>query len=145
MQVSENIFPILREFEGFSEKAYLDSAGVWTIGYGTTRINGHPVKFGDKISREAAELIMREQLQEHLDAVVKHIKVELTQNQIDAIASFVYNIGAGAFAKSTFLKKLNAEDFDGAASEFKKWNKDNGKVLAGLTKRREAEKELFLS
>lgn len=119
--------------------------GVWTIGYGTTRINGHPVKMGDRISRSAADAIMREQLQEHLDGAAKNIKVELSQNQIDAIASFVYNVGIGAFNKSTLLKKLNAEDFDGAASEFLRWNKVDGKVAKGLTRRREAEKELFLS
>jgi lysozyme len=88
---------------------------------------------------------MREQLQEHLDGVAKNIKVELSQNQIDAIASFVYNVGTGAFNKSTLLKKLNAEDFDSAANEFLRWNKVDGKVVKGLTRRREAEKELFLT
>jgi GH24 family phage-related lysozyme (muramidase) len=70
--------------------------------------------------------------------------VPLTQNRFDALISFTYNLGGSALASSTLLKKLNAKDYKGAAAEFPKWNKAGGKVVSGLTKRRDAEMELFL-
>ena len=73
------------------------------------------------------------------------VKVKLTQGQFDALVSFAYNLGARALSTSTLLQKLNAGDYTGAADEFPRWNKAGGKVLPGLTWRREAERALFLS
>lgn len=77
--------------------------------------------------------------------VNRYVSVDLNQNQFDALVSFTYNLGCTSFKNSTLLKKVNLKDFEGAANEFKKWKYSNGKVLSGLVKRREAERELFLS
>jgi lysozyme len=135
---------LIKEFEGFRALAYLCPANVWTIGYGTTRINGRPVSSGMKITTEEAEDLLEEDLKQFEDAVNQNVLVELTQNEFDALVCFVYNVGAGNFKSSTLLKKVNAQDFLGASLEFKKWNKANKKVLPGLTRRREAERKLFM-
>ena len=76
--------------------------------------------------------------------VSKLLKIQVTQNQFDALVDFAYNVGIGNLKSSTLLKKVNAKNFSGAALEFIKWNKADGKVLPGLTKRRTAEKDLFI-
>lgn len=131
-------------FEGLRLKAYDDGVGVWTIGYGTTVINGVKVKKGDTCTAEQAKSYMAQDLKKFESAVNTAVKVPLNQNQFDALVSLTYNIGNGAFKSSTLLKKLNAKDYKGAAAEFPKWNKAGGRVLAGLVKRRKAEMELFL-
>lgn len=135
---------IIKEFEGLRVLAYVCPAGVVTIGYGTTKIAGAPVKIGMKITSEEAEQLLEEDLKTFENAVNQSVTVELTQNQFDALVSFVYNVGAGNFRKSTLLKRVNAGKFAEAADEFLKWNKAGGKVLAGLTRRRNAERNLFL-
>lgn len=135
---------LIKEFEGFRATAYICPAGVVTIGYGTTQILGTPVQLGTQITTHEAERFLEEDLKKFETAVNKNVSVELTQNQFDAVVSFVYNVGIGNFIKSTLLKKLNAAKFAEAANEFLKWNKANKKVLAGLTRRRAAERELFL-
>lgn len=132
---------LVREFEGLRLEAYKCPAGVWTIGFGTTQ----GVRPGMKINSVQAEEMLRRDLTSFETAVKNLVKVQLRSNQYDAIICFVYNIGINAFAKSTFLRKLNAKDYAGAANEFTRWNKAGGKVLPGLTRRREAEKKLFLS
>ena len=135
---------IIKEFEGFRAVAYLCPADVVTIGYGTTRIRGKAVKLGMKITTEEAEVFLEEDLKSFEDVVNQNVNVELTQNQFDALVSFVYNVGAANFKKSTLLKKINVNKLIEASDEFLKWNKAGGKTLAGLTRRREAEKNLFL-
>lgn len=135
---------LIKEFEGFRAVAYLCPAGVATIGYGTTRIRGKAVKLSMKITTEEADLFLEEDLKSFEDAVNQNVTVELTQNQFDALVCFVYNVGAANFKKSTLLKKINANKLIEASEEFLKWNKAGGKTLAGLTRRREAEKKLFL-
>jgi lysozyme len=147
MNISSNCIKIVTEFEGFSEKPYLDVVRVPTIGYGTTVYsNGNKVKMTDSlISKENAIKELTYHINQLCIPYIKsNIKVELNQNQFDALCSFIYNIGAGNFIKSTLLKKINNKDFNGAADEFLKWNKASGKVFPGLTKRREAERKLFL-
>lgn len=131
-------------FEGLRLKAYDDGVGVWTIGYGTTVINGVKVKKGDTCTAEQAKSYMAQDLKKFESAVNTAVKVPLNQNQFDALVSLTYNIGNGAFKSSTLLKKLNAKDYKGAAAEFPKWNKAGGRVLNGLVKRRKIEMELFL-
>lgn len=132
---------VVREFEGLRLEAYLDTGGVWTIGYGHT---GEEVKRGLTIDLAQAETWLTEDLREAEGYVSKLVKVGLTQNQFDALVSFVYNIGGTAFGYSTLLRKLNAGDHEGAANQLLRWNKDNGKVIGGLTNRRKKERELFL-
>lgn len=132
---------IIKEHEGLRLEAYLCPAGVWTIGYGHT---GSDVWPGLVITKEWAEWLLEEDLKRFEANVSGYVKVDLTQDQFDALVSFTYNVGAEAFKNSTLLKKLNAEDYEGAANEFPRWNKSKGKVLGGLVKRRNEERKLFL-
>lgn len=133
---------VIKEAEGLRLEAYKDGGGVWTIGYGHT---GKEVKKGLQIDLTAAEAYLTLDLQTAEDAVNKSVKVNLTQNQFDALVSLAYNIGATAFKSSTLVKLLNKGKYDEAAEEFPRWNKDNGKVVDGLTNRRVKERALFLS
>lgn len=135
---------IIKMFEGFSAFAYVCPAGVMTIGFGTTRINGNPVSKSLRITVDEANVLLEQDLKSFEKSVNSLVKVALTQNQFDALVSFAYNLGAENLKKSTLLKKINVSEFFEAAEEFLKWNKAGGKVLPGLTRRRAAEKELFL-
>lgn len=142
--LNQKSIDLIKEFEGCVLTAYKDAVGVWTIGYGHTSAAGDPkVKAGLKISQEEAENILRNDLVKYEDMVKRNVKVTLNENQYGALTSFTYNLGEGNLKSSTLLKKVNAKDFSGAAKEFAKWNKAGGKVLAGLTRRREAERKLF--
>lgn len=136
---------LIREFEGLRLKAYQDSVGVWTIGYGTTRINGEPVKQGMEITKEKAEELLLEDVTAFANKIKPLITASVTTNQFNALVSLAYNIGVGAFGKSTLLKKLNSGDIFSAADQFLVWNKAGGKVLQGLVNRRKKERELFLT
>ncbi|MBD2465104.1 lysozyme [Oscillatoria sp. FACHB-1407] len=131
---------LIKQFEGLKLEAYICPAGVPTIGYGTTA----GVKMGDRITAEQAEVLLRKDVEKFERAVVNAVKVPLTENQFSALVSFTYNLGAGALQKSTLLKLLNQGNYEAAAQEFPKWNKAAGKVLTGLTRRRQAEQALFL-
>ena len=135
---------LIKSFEGFRADTYYCPANIPTIGYGTTEIDGLPVPFGVTITEEDAELLLKEDLVRFENVINSSVKVELTQNQFDSLVCFVYNIGEFNFKKSTLLKLLNVGDFKSAANEFPRWNKANKKVLSGLTRRRLAEKDLFL-
>ena len=121
--------------EGYRSKAYKDTVGIPTIGYGETA----GVKIGDKTTPERALVQLLSSTEKHADAIRQCIKVPLYQHEFDAYISLAYNIGTGAFCRSTLVKKLNAKDYAGACEEIKRWNKAGGKVLPGLVKRREAE------
>ncbi|MNF24057.1 Lysozyme RrrD [compost metagenome] len=131
----------IKTAEGLRLTAYKDGGGVWTIGYGHT---GADVREGLTIPLSEAERLLTRDLRVAENHVNGAVKVKLTQNQFDALVSFVYNVGGEAFRSSTMLKKLNAGDYLGAADQFPRWNKDNGKVVDGLTNRRREERELFL-
>ena len=144
MKVSNKGLELIKEFEGFSSTAYLCSAKKATIGYGNTFWeDGTPVKIGDQISKERAETLLKHVVDNFSVAVEVDIKIEVTQNQFDALVSLAYNIGLGAFKNSTLLRQLNRGNFVGASQEFLRWDKSNGKPLPGLTRRREREKLLF--
>lgn len=146
MQTSEKGIALLKEFEGCKLTAYQDSVGVWTIGYGWTQpVDGKPIRAGMTINQETAERLLKTGLVSYESDVSRLVKVGLTQGQFDALVSFTYNLGARSLSTSTLLRKLNAGDYAGAADEFLRWNKAGGKVLNGLTRRREAERTLFLS
>jgi lysozyme len=143
-KTSEGGKNLIKEFEGFRATAYICPAGVVTVGYGTTRIQSKSVQLGTTITTDEADMLLEEDLKTFEDAINQNVRGEISQNQFDALVAFVYNVGAGNFKKSTLLKKINAGDFNQAADEFLKWNKAGGKVLKGLTRRRTAERELFL-
>lgn len=132
---------LIKSSEGLRLQAYRDGGGVLTIGYGHTK----GVREGDVISEIKATEFLLDDVADAVDAVNHLVKVPLTQNQFDALVDFTFNLGSGALGSSTLLKKLNSTDYAGAADEILRWNKDNGKVIAGLTRRREAERKLFLS
>lgn len=132
---------IIKEFEGCAFVSYQDTGGVWTVGYGATQNVGPDTH----ITREEADAWLERDLAETWRGVEACVKVPLTEDQACALASFTYNVGTGNLRRSTLLKKLNEGDYLGAAWEFTRWNKDNGKVVAGLTRRRQSEQALFLS
>ena len=144
--LSDNGMRLLEQFEGLRLEAYLDSAGIATIGWGSIKYpNGNKVKLGDKITKAQAKQYKLHDLKEFESTVNTSVKVPLTQNQYDALVSLSYNIGSGAFKNSTLLKKLNSGDYKGAAEQFLAWNKSGGKKVQGLVNRREAEQKLFLA
>ncbi|EGK9122619.1 lysozyme [Escherichia coli] len=146
MQTSEKGIALIKKFEGCKLTAYQDSVGVWTIGYGWTQpVDGKPIRAGMTIKQETAERLLKTGLVSYESDVSRLVKVGLTQGQFDALVSFTYNLGARSLSTSTLLRKLNAGDYLGAADELLRWNKAGGKVLNGLTRRREAERALFLS
>ena len=146
MKISNKGLELIKEFEGFSANAYLCPAKIPTIGYGNTFWeDGRKVRIGEQISKtKALELLEFVANKDFADKIFPFIEVSISQNQFDAMVSLAYNIGVGAFSNSTLLKRVNAKDFLGAANEFLKWDKSNGKPLLGLTRRRQREKELFL-
>ena len=148
MKISNNGINLIKHFEGLSLKPYLDVVNIPTIGWGNTFYeDGTKVTLKDKPITEERALKLLEIVanRDFADKIFPSIKVKVSQSQFDAMVSLAYNIGVGAFLKSTLLKKVNAGDFAGASEEFLRWNKANGKEVLGLTKRREREKQLFLS
>jgi lysozyme len=153
MQLSENGFKIIKNFEGLRLAAYRDVAGVWTIGYGSTRYHdGKLVKPGDTLAGEVqADALFRNTLGQYEGAVNRLAKAPLTQNQFDALVSFTYNEGTGALEGSTLLVKLNEKNYEEAAAHFLAWDKitdpKTGKkiVLETLVQRRKEESVLFLT
>jgi lysozyme len=146
MKASINCVNLVREFEGFVATPYVCSGGVWTIGYGSTIFkDGKPVtKFTPSISVPEAEEMLVNDLWRFSSGVTKHIRKPLNQNQFDALVCFSYNVGLGNYAKSTLLKKVNANPNDiTIRNEFMRWNRAGGKVLNGLTRRRKSEADLY--
>lgn len=142
MKVSDAGIELIKEFEGCKLTAYRDVAGILTIGYGHT---GFDVKSGMKITEEQANALLRRDVVVAEKCLNACLDVPVTQSQYDALASLVFNIGCGAFRKSTLLRKLNDGDDVSAAQEFQRWNRSKGVELAGLTRRRQAEMEMFLA
>lgn len=131
---------LVQQFEGLRLKPYCCSGGRWTIGYGHT----HGITpLTPEITPETAESLLMADLRGVARDVEALVTAPLTQAQFDALVSFAFNCGAGALAQSTLLKKLNAEDYAGAAAEFSRWSRAGGKALEGLTRRRAAERALF--
>ena len=143
MKLSQRGIDLIKQFEGYSSRAYPDPAtggAPWTIGYGTTK----GVKPGMIITAEQAEKMLRDDVAKFESGVSSLITAPTTQGQFDAMVSLAYNIGLGNFGKSTLLKKHNARCYTCAADQFRVWNRANGKVMNGLTKRRAAEREVYM-
>lgn len=141
MTPSPAAYALIREFEGFRSAAYQCSAKVWTIGYGHTA----GVKQGQRCSESEAETWLRSDTLSAADAVNKAVMWPISQGQFDALVSFVFNLGAGAFGKSTLLKLINAGDIEAAANQFERWVFADRRESEGLKRRRRAEKALFLA
>jgi lysozyme len=151
--ISERGLSLIKKFEGFSPKAYLCAAGVPTIGFGnTTYLDGRKVKLGERLGRDnvsamqEATALLLSTLPKFEKAVNGAVGGLINQSQFDALVSFTYNVGIGAFQKSTLLKaiKLNANDVN-IRGQFLRWNKAGGKELRGLTLRRTEEADLYFS
>ena len=143
MKLSQRGIDLIKQFEGYSSKAYPDPAtggAPWTIGYGTTK----GVKPGMIITAEQAEKMLRDDVAKFESGVSALLKVPTTQGQFDAMVSLAYNIGLGNFGKSTLLRKHNEKCYSCAAGQFPAWNRANGKVMNGLTRRRNAERALYM-
>ena len=147
MIVNQRTIDLIKRWEGCKLTAYQDVVGVWTIGYGTTENAGVGIKpyAGMTITQARADELLHETLDRFAPAIFSRITVPVTPNEFGACLSLAYNIGPGAFAKSTVLRELNAGNKAKAAEAFKMWNKAGGKVVKGLVYRREAEVELFLT
>ena len=133
---------LLKSFEKCRLKAYKDSGGILTIGWGHT---GEDVHEGQVISQEDADDLLGDDLSSFEAGVADLLDVDATPNQFSALVVFSYNVGLNALSGSTLLKKFNSGDTTGASEQFLRWNKVNGQPLEGLTRRREAEKSLFLT
>ena len=141
MKTSKTGIALIKHFESFRPSPYLCDGGKWTIGWGHTK---GVTKDTKPITMAEGEVLLAEDMVEFEDAVTDALVVPVTQGQFDALVAFSFNVGAGAFRKSTLLKKLNAGDAVGAAAEFLRWNKAKGRIMRGLVKRREAEMNMFL-
>ena len=139
MKIGNKGLEMIKHFEGLELNAYQCAAGVWTIGYGHTK----GVQQGMVISEDTANEMLVEELKEYENYINTLVKVELNQNQFDAMVSWVYNLGSSNLQASTLLKVLNAGDYEGVPAQIMRWNKAGGKVLEGLTRRRQAEADLF--
>ena len=131
---------LIREFEQCRLRAYKPTPDdVWTIGWGHTA----GVRMGDTCTQEEADAWFAEDVVRFEQAVNAAVTVPLTQNEFDALVSFAYNVGVGAFRGSTLVRLLNNSDYEGAEKQFLRWTKQAGNELAGLVRRRNAERDLF--
>lgn len=139
---------LVKEFEGFKSQAYIDTDGTPVIGYGLSKIAGKPVQLGDQISTKHAEKALNRQMSVIQQELHKAIKVKLSDRQLGAVASLAFNVGVDSLKDSTLVRKINSQDYVGAANEFLRWDKANVRgslvQLPGLSRRRQAERKLFL-
>ena len=142
MKTSRHGICLVKEFEGFRDKPYRDSAGVVTIGYGHTR-TANTYRSDQHITYRQAEKLLKEDLLDAEVAVKRYVKVPLNQNQFDALVSWTFNLGAGSLKRSTMLKFLNWGLYWIVPSQMKRWNKAGGVKLKGLVRRRRREANLF--
>ena len=154
MQMSTDGLDLLKQWEGFESKVYKDSGGLATIGVGhlltksertsgAIVINGLPVQYADGLTDQQVLELLSQDLRPAEQAVTNGVKVGLDQNQFDALVSFTFNFGRGAFSGSTLLKVLNQGQYDQVPDQLRRWNKADGQVVQGLVNRRENEIKLW--
>ena len=139
LKISQEGIALIKKFEGCELMAYQCSAGVWTIGYGHTK----GIEEGMEITQQEAEDMLVEELHEYENYINDNVTAPLSQNQFDAMVSWVYNLGPANLKSSTLLKVLNAGNYDDVPFQIRRWNKAGGVTLDGLIRRREAEALLF--
>jgi lysozyme len=150
MSLSNNGFQFIRSFEAYRRHLYNDAAGNCTIGYGHLLHlgpcnNADRAQYPNGISRQDAEILLRSDVAIFESVVNNSVTVPLMQNQFDALVSFAFNVGGGAFQGSTLLQLLNQGDYNAVPSELLRWNRAGGRRLRGLTRRRQAEGDMFCS
>ena len=128
MKISQEGLSLIKKFEGCELEAYKCAAGVWTIGYGSTK----GVEEGNTITQEEADKLLLDEMEEYEGYINDMVKVDLKQNEFDALVSWVYNLGSSNLSSSTLLQKLNTKEWDDVPNQIKRWNKAGGKVLQGL-------------
>ena len=149
MKISQEGLSLIKKFEGCPTDddgnvvSYRCAANVPTIGFGSTKYKGQPVQDGMKISMQEAEDLLIHEMDEYEGYINHMVKAELKQCEFDALVAWVFNLGPSNLSSSTLLQKLNNKDWNDVPSQIKRWNKAGGKVLEGLTRRREAEALLF--
>jgi len=154
MQMSQHGLDLIKQWEGFELKVYKDSAGFPTIGVGhlLTKseltsgkivINGVPVQYAGGLTNQQVLDLLSQDVSPAAQTVTNSVKVTLDQNQFDALTSFTFNVGGGAFTGSTLLKLLNQSQYDQVPAQLRRWNKSNGQVVQGLINRRENEIKLW--
>lgn len=145
MQINQAGIDLIKRFEGLMLEAYRDPVGIWTIGYGHTK----SVKPGMEWTEKQAEKMLKKEVAEFAAGVRKKLTRMPNSNELAAMTSLAYNIGLGAFGRSTLLRKFNDGKSRETADQFLRWNKGTVKgqkvVLKGLTRRRQAERDLFLT
>ena len=148
MKISQEGLSLIKKFEGCPIEnghavSYKCAAGVWTIGYGSTKYEGKPVHGGMCITTQEAEDLLIHEMEEYEGYINDMVKTDLKQNEFDALVAWVFNLGPSNFNSSTLLQKINNKDWEDVPNQIKRWNKAGGKVLQGLIRRREAEALLF--
>lgn len=144
MQISDLGIQLVKGFEGLYLESYLDTADVWTIGWGHTgEVDGQVLDAGMMITEEKAIELFKLDMQEFEEAVTELITVPLQQHQFDALVTFTYNVGKTALRTSTLRKLLNAGNYEAVPEQMNRWNKSGGRITAGLVRRRKSEGHLF--
>lgn len=143
MKIGDKGLDLIKKFEGFSDKEYICPAGKATIGYGHVILPSD--SFPSYLTRKEAEDLLKKDLEPRQTALNSFLKVNINQNQFDALMSLIYNIGTGNFQKSTLLKFVNDRLFDKVPDQFRRWSYVNGKISKGLANRREEEIKLWLA
>lgn len=141
-----SLIELIKAFEGCRLDAYVCPAGKPTISYGfTSYLDGSPVKLGDRITQEDADIMLAKKVDEYRTQVARVVPGTLPAGAVDALTSFAYNVGVAALQRSTLLKKIksNKLDLKGIKAEFLKWNKAGNQVLPGLTNRRLKEYDMY--
>ena len=146
MRISEKGINLIKQFEGCHLEPYRDPIGLYTIGWGRLIGDGKslPIEYFRKFTQEEVDAMLVEDLKRFERGVARLCPTRLTQSRFDALVSFAFNLGLGNLQISTLRAKHNRGDISGAANEFLRWNKAGGKVFRGLTRRREAERALYL-
>jgi lysozyme len=146
MRMSDEGLALIKRFEGLRLVAYRDAVGVWTIGYGHTSMAGEPIVKPDlRISSDEADSILARDVDAFARGVRNLVTVNISDAQFSALVSFAYNVGLGAFKRSSVLAAVNAQQFDAVPRRLNLWSKAGGRILPGLVKRRAAEAALFIS
>lgn len=145
MIVNQRTIDLIKHLEGCRLTAYRDVAGIWTIGFGTTAAAGLGIepRAGMTITQEQADELLERAVDDFSASIAKLITVPVTLNEFGALVSLAYNIGVGAFSRSTVLRELNSGNKAAAGHAFHMWNKAGGHVVPGLVRRRELEHRLF--
>jgi lysozyme len=145
MRTSDNGVKFITKHEGFRTVAYKDVVGKWTTGYGhLIRLPAEQYFVDTPVTPELAANLLKEDIKVAEQCITTNVRTTLTQEQYDALVSFIYNVGCAAFARSTLLFLLNKGEKERAAAQLLRWNKAGGEPVAGLTKRREEEMKLFM-